>query len=74
MEETEGDLVGIIAHPLSQEEVTRFVTDPSAGAISLFLGGSAGWYVSIVLSLQVAVCCIDNALSLCAGPHAYRIC
>ncbi len=32
------DLVLITADPLSQEEVTKFVTDPSAGAISLFLG------------------------------------
>lgn len=32
------DLVKISADPISQEEVTRFVTDPSAGGISIFLG------------------------------------
>ncbi len=32
------DLVRISADPISQEEVTRFVTDPSAGGISIFLG------------------------------------
>ena len=32
------DLVKISAKPLSQEEVTEFVRDPSSGAISVFIG------------------------------------
>ena len=32
------DLVKISAEPISQEEVTRFVTDSSAGGVSIFLG------------------------------------
>lgn len=38
MSEEEQDLVKITADPLLQNEITEFVTDPSAGAISLFLG------------------------------------
>ena len=32
------DLVRISAEPISQEEVTQYVTHPSAGGISIFLG------------------------------------
>ncbi len=32
------NLVRISADPISQEEVTQFVIDPSAGGISIFLG------------------------------------
>ena len=34
----EQDFVQITGDRLSQEEVTKFVTDPSAGAVSVFLG------------------------------------
>ena len=34
----ERDLVAISAEPLSQEKITEFVTDASAGAVSLFMG------------------------------------
>ena len=32
------DLVKISADPLSQQEMTEFVRDPSSGAISIFIG------------------------------------
>ena len=38
---SERDLVRISPEPISQEEVTEFVTDPSIGGISLFIGESS---------------------------------
>ena len=34
----EVDLVSLDSTPISQERVTSFVTDPSAGGISIFIG------------------------------------
>lgn len=40
------DLVRISPDPISQEEVTGFVTDPSAGGISIFLGEPIGNFIT----------------------------
>ena len=40
---SERDLVRVSPDPISQEEVTEFVTDPSIGAISLFIGELSVW-------------------------------
>ena len=36
--DSDKDLVRITSEKISQEEVTKFVTDPSAGGVSIFLG------------------------------------
>ena len=36
--DSDKDLVRITPEKISQEEVTKFVTDPSAGGVSIFLG------------------------------------
>ena len=36
--DSDKDLVRITSVKISQEEVTKFVTDPSAGGVSIFLG------------------------------------
>lgn len=36
--DSDRDLVRITSERISQEEVTKFVTDPSAGGVSIFLG------------------------------------
>ncbi len=40
------DLVRISPDPIAQEEVTGFVTDPSAGGISIFLGEPIGNFIT----------------------------
>ena len=36
--DSDKDLVRITSETISLEEVTKFVTDPSAGGVSIFLG------------------------------------
>lgn len=45
---TERDLLVISADPISQEKVTSFVTDRSAGGISLFIGNCLLLYPLII--------------------------
>ena len=44
---SDADLVRISAEPLCQKEITEFVTDPSSGAISIFLGEQISEYFGV---------------------------
>ena len=44
---SDADLVRISTEPLCQKEITEFVTDPSSGAISIFLGEQISEYFGV---------------------------